>query len=35
MAVDGAPRLHLIGDAFAPRTLRLAMLDGVRAGRAL
>jgi NADPH-dependent 2,4-dienoyl-CoA reductase/sulfur reductase-like enzyme len=33
--LDRAPGLHLIGDAFAPRTLRLAMLDGARVGRAL
>jgi dimethylglycine catabolism A len=32
---DSFPNLHLIGDAFAPRTLRLAMLDGARVGRAL
>jgi dimethylglycine catabolism A len=33
--LDRAPGLHLIGDAFAPRTLRLAMLDGARVARAL
>jgi hypothetical protein len=27
--------LHLIGDAFAPRHLRHAMVDGARVGRAL
>ena len=27
--------LHLIGDAFAPRHLRHAMVDGARTGRAL
>jgi NADPH-dependent 2,4-dienoyl-CoA reductase/sulfur reductase-like enzyme len=32
---DDAPGLHLIGDAYAPRTLRLAMLDAARVGRAL
>lgn len=30
---DGSPALHLIGDAFAPRTLRAAMLEGARVGR--
>lgn len=28
-----APTVHLIGDAYAPRTLRLAMVDGARIGR--
>jgi dimethylglycine catabolism A len=28
-----APALHLIGDAYAPRSLRLAMVDGARVGR--
>lgn len=30
-----APELHLIGDAYAPRNLRLAMVDGARIGRAV
>ena len=30
-----APALHLIGDAYAPRNLLLAMLDGARVGRAI
>jgi len=32
---EGAPALHLIGDAHAPRTLLLAMFDGARVGRAI
>jgi 2,4-dienoyl-CoA reductase-like NADH-dependent reductase (Old Yellow Enzyme family) len=32
---DGTPALHLIGDAYAPRTLLLAMLDAARVGRAI
>jgi dimethylglycine catabolism A len=32
-ALDSPPALHLIGDAFAPRHLRHAMVDGARAGR--
>src|SRR5262245_48570286 len=32
---DKAPVLHLIGDAYAPRTLLLAMLDGARVGRSI
>jgi hypothetical protein len=28
-----APTLHLIGDAYAPRNLRSAMVDGTRVGR--
>jgi 2,4-dienoyl-CoA reductase-like NADH-dependent reductase (Old Yellow Enzyme family) len=35
MAVDDAPGLHLIRDAIAPRTLRLAMRDGAQVDRAL
>ena len=27
--------LHLVGDAFSPRHLRHAMVDGARTGRAL
>ena len=30
-----APRLFLIGDAYAPRNLRLSMVDGARVGREL
>jgi hypothetical protein len=30
-----APSLYLIGDAYAPRNLRFAMLDGARVGREL
>jgi pyruvate/2-oxoglutarate dehydrogenase complex dihydrolipoamide dehydrogenase (E3) component len=30
-----AIELHLIGDAYAPRNLRLAMADGARVGRAI
>jgi 2,4-dienoyl-CoA reductase-like NADH-dependent reductase (Old Yellow Enzyme family) len=30
---EKAPALYLIGDAYAPRTLLLAMLDGARVGR--
>jgi dimethylglycine catabolism A len=30
---EKAPALHLIGDAYAPRTLLSAMLDGARVGR--
>jgi hypothetical protein len=30
-----APSLHLIGDAFAPRNLRLALVDAARLGRAI
>ena len=29
------PPSHLIGDAYAPRNLLLAMLDGARVGRAI
>jgi hypothetical protein len=32
---ERAPSLHLIGDAYAPRNLLLAMLDGARVGRSL
>ncbi|MGQ0604956.1 MAG: FAD-dependent oxidoreductase, partial [Anaerolineales bacterium] len=32
---EHAPKLHLIGDAFAPRNLRYAMVDGARVGRAI
>jgi hypothetical protein len=28
-----APAVHLIGDAYAPRTLLLAMFEGARVGR--
>jgi hypothetical protein len=31
--VDVPFALHLIGDAFAPRQLRHAMVDGARVGR--
>src|SRR5206468_12179164 len=34
-AHGSGPELHLIGDAFAPRHLRHAMVDGARTGRAL
>jgi NADPH-dependent 2,4-dienoyl-CoA reductase/sulfur reductase-like enzyme len=30
---EHAPQLYLIGDAFAPRSLRYAMVDGARVGR--
>ena len=30
---SNAPSLHLIGDAYAPRNLRAAMVDGARVGR--
>jgi hypothetical protein len=30
---ERAPALHLVGDAYAPRNLLLAMLDGARVGR--
>jgi pyruvate/2-oxoglutarate dehydrogenase complex dihydrolipoamide dehydrogenase (E3) component len=32
---SAAPTLHLIGDAYAPRNLRLAMVDAGRLGREL
>ena len=32
---EKAPALYLIGDAYAPRNLSLAMLDGARVGRAI
>ena len=32
---EKTPAVHLIGDAYAPRTLLLAMLDGARVGRAV
>src|SRR5262249_47966539 len=32
---EGAPALHLIGDAYAPRNLLLAMVDAARVGRAI
>jgi 2,4-dienoyl-CoA reductase-like NADH-dependent reductase (Old Yellow Enzyme family) len=32
---EHAPALHLVGDAFAPRTLLLAMTDGARVGRTI
>jgi hypothetical protein len=31
--LEKAPALHLIGDAYAPRTLLLAMRDGAHVGR--
>ena len=30
---EKAPTVHLIGDAYAPRNLLLAMVDGARVGR--
>src|SRR5262249_19436977 len=32
---ETAPTLHLIGDAYAPRTLLTAMLEGARVGRSI
>jgi hypothetical protein len=32
---EKVPALHLIGDAYAPRNLLLAMLDAARVGRSI